>query len=256
MNLQGKNNYKVLVIDDDEVAVEELKKALAKHASFSIAATAGTAGQGRGLIMAERPDLLFLDVELPDMLGVKFLNSLKDEIDWDIRVVFYSAHSKYILNAMRESAFDYLVKPFEQAELDGIIARFEKEHGNGEKKPIAGNADGYLLQNSFLAATLTGYKMIRIDEIGYFVHRGLRKQWHAVLADGESLCLRRGTSAETILGYSPSFVQISQSCIININYLAMICGSECKLYPPFDNASNLAISRNYLRKLQEIIKMI
>lgn len=77
-----------------------------------------------------------------------------------------------------------------------------------------------------------------------------------MLVDQNNLNLKRGTKAETILSYSPSFIQISQSIIINVNYLAMIQGKECKLYPPFDKVQGLQISRNYLKKLQEMLNFI
>ena len=248
--------YIALIIDDDSTATSELRKGLAAHPEFTVAGAATTATAGERLLFRLRPDILFLDVELPDMQGVAFLNSIKERIDWRMSVVFYSMHSKYILSALRESAFDYLLKPFEQEELDGIITRYKENLGKTLQPTAQQTQQGNALKNCFLAATVTGYRMIHVEEIGYFEHKGLRKQWHAYLASGESLCLKRGTSAETILGYSPAFIQISQSCIVNANCLAMIYGNECKLYPPFDKAEKLTISRNYLKKLQETLNFI
>lgn len=248
--------YIALIIDDDSTATSELRKGLAAHPEFTVAGSATTATAGEQLLFRLRPDILFLDVELPDMQGVAFLNAIKERIDWRMSVVFYSMHSKYILSALRESAFDYLLKPFEQEELDGIIARYKENISKPQPLTAQQPQQGNALKNCFLAATITGYRMIHVEEIGYFEHKGLRKQWHAHLSSGESLCLKRGTSAETILGYSPAFIQISQSCIVNANCLAMICGNECKLYPPFDEADKLTISRNYLKKLQETLNFI
>ena len=248
--------YIALIIDDDSTATSELRKGLAAHPEFTVAGSATTATAGEQLLFRLRPDILFLDVELPDMQGVAFLNAIKERIDWRMSVVFYSMHSKYILSALREAAFDYLLKPFEQEELDGIIARYKENISKPQPLTAQQPQQGNALKNCFLAATITGYRMIHVEEIGYFEHKGLRKQWHAHLSSGESLCLKRGTSAETILGYSPAFIQISQSCIVNANCLAMICGNECKLYPPFDEADKLTISRNYLKKLQETLNFI
>ena len=248
--------YIALIIDDDSTATSELRKGLAAHPEFTVAGSATTATAGEQLLFRLRPDILFLDVELPDMQGVAFLNAIKERIDWRMSVVFYSMHSKYILSALRESAFDYLLKPFEQEELDGIIARYKENISKPQPLTAQQPQQGNALKNCFLAATITGYRMIHVEEIGYFEHKGLRKQWHAHLSSGESLCLKRGTSAETILGYSPAFIQISQSCIVNANCLAMICGNECKLYPTFDKADKLTISRNYLKKLQETLNFI
>ena len=204
--------YIALIIDDDSTATSELRKGLAAHPEFTVAGSATTATAGEQLLFRLRPDILFLDVELPDMQGVAFLNAIKERIDWRMSVVFYSMHSKYILSALRESAFDYLLKPFEQEELDGIISRYKENISKPQPLTAQQPQQGNALKNCFLAATITGYRMIHVEEIGYFEHKGLRKQWHAHLSSGESLCLKRGTSAETILGYSPAFIQISQSC--------------------------------------------
>lgn len=84
----------------------------------------------------------------------------------------------------------------------------------------------------------------------------MRKLWNVYLNDGNVLSLKRGTSAEDILNYSRSFVQISQSMIINIAYLSSIHGKLCRLYPPFDMRTDLLISRGYLKKLQERLNFI
>ncbi len=245
-----------MIIDDDHIAVAELVKALGKHPEFQVVATCHNAGEGKQRLFEKRPKLLFLDVELPDMQGMALLNSIKEEIDWDLRVVFYSMHSKYILNAMRESAFDYLLKPFEQQELDGIIERYHKESATplatSDTKPTSKS----ILKDSFLAATATGYQMIRLDDIGFFARKGLRRQWSAMLSDGDELFLRRGTTAKLILSYSPLFVQTDQSHIINVKYLAMISDGNCRLFPPFDFADDLKISQSQMRKLQELLNFI
>lgn len=248
--------HETMIIDDDRIAVAELVKSLERHPEFRIVATCHNAQEGKQNLFEKQPKLLFLDVELPDMQGLALLNSIKEEIDWDMRVVFYSMHSKYILNAMRESAFDYLLKPFEQQELDGIIERFHKE---STTLPVTSHVEPTsksILKDSFLAATATGYRMIRLNEIGFFARKGLRRQWSAMLSNGDELFLRRGTNAKLILSYSPLFVQTDPSHIINVKYLAMICDGNCRLFPPFDFADDLKISQSQMRKLQELLNFI
>lgn len=249
--------FSTLIVDDDQAAIDELKRGLAKHSSsIDIIGECCNAQSARETIFQEKPDILFLDVELPDMKGIEFLNSIKGFLDWDMIVIFYSAHSNYILNAMRESAFDFLLKPFSSEELDGVMERVYRSKKENDSKDGIGSPEKTFIQGSFIAATVTGYRIIKLEEIGYFTHQGIRKQWYANLTSGESLCLKRGTSAENILGYSQLFLQISQSTIVNINYLAAIDGKNCTMLPPFDSSTNLKISRNYLKKLQEKLNLI
>lgn len=77
-----------------------------------------------------RPDILFLDVELPDMKGIELLEQINSCITWNMQVIFYTAYDKYMINAIRESAFDYLLKPIDRKELECIITRFLKRWTN------------------------------------------------------------------------------------------------------------------------------
>ena len=67
---------------------------------------------------------------------------------------------------------------------------------------------------------------------------------------------RKNISAEQILTSSPSFIQIHQSYIININYLIMIRDKKCVFYPPFDHIRDLQVSKLYLKKLQDKFLML
>ena len=75
------------------------------------------------------------------------------------------------------------------------------------------------------------------------------------LSDLKMLQLKRGTTAEIILKYSLSFVQISHNFIINIEYLSFINNGMCIMQPPFDRL-NLKITRTYLHLLQDKFETI
>ena len=67
--------------------------------------------------------LLFLDVELPDMLGMDAAVRLRRVTDWNMHIVFYTAYDKYLIDALRNFAFDFLLKPVDSAELDIVVDR-------------------------------------------------------------------------------------------------------------------------------------
>jgi two-component system LytT family response regulator len=248
--------FKVQIIDDDEIAIDELAKSLSKYPQFEIVGKNNNAAAGEKTLFAEQPDLLFLDVELPDMKGLELLNTIHDRILWDMKVIFYSSYEKYILSAMREAAFDFLLKPFDADELHGILERFIRHAGDADTHAEPAKAPECQGEHNFLISTVTGYRKVSTDDIGIFEHNNMRKLWNVYLNDGNVLSLKRGTSAEDILNYSRSFVQISQSMIINIAYLSSIHGKLCRLYPPFDMRTDLLISRGYLKKLQERLNFI
>ena len=249
------NKMRAVIIDDEETAIDNLCFELKKYQWISVEGIACNGKAGIRLIEKERPDLLFLDVELPDVLGLNLLSEMRDEVLWDMKVVFYTSYDKYLLQALRESAFDFLLKPFETEDLKVVIERYRKAVASIPATPSSSFSSSVSAlmpqQGMFMISTVTGFKLLRLEEIGYFEYLKDKRQWQVVLFNQTRLNLKRNTKAEDIIGYSQAFIQISQSAIVNVNYLAMIDGKCCQLYPPFHDKSDLVISRSFLKGLQD-----
>ena len=245
------DKYKVIIVDDDDVALESLSFELGKDARFSLEKTARNGKQGKKAILKTRPDLLFLDVEMPDITGMELLQEIRDDISWNMRVVFYTAYDKYMIQAIRESAFDYLLKPFEEQELKDILARFVKQAEMGQKATLPMGMPLHSGQTFIVFTPTNDMRALRSAEVGFFRYCSDRRQWEVVLNDQPPLVLRRGMTAEQITQYSPCFVQIHQSYIINIDYLMIIKDNKCILYPPFDKITELLVSRKHKKELQD-----
>ena len=252
MNVEDK--YKVVIVDDERTAIDALRRELGAYQELEIKGTANNGAKGKKMIMELRPDLLFLDVELPDVLGLNLLSEMRDEVLWDMKVVFYTSYDKYLLQALRESAFDFLLKPFSAEDLKVVIDRYRKAVRSAVVAPPSFASSIIALmpqQGMFMISTVTGFKLLRLEEIGYFEYLKDKRQWQVALFNQTRLNLKRNTKAEDIIGYSQAFIQISQSAIVNVNYLAMIDGKCCQLYPPFHDKSDLVISRSFLKGLQD-----
>lgn len=247
------DTYKVVIVDDDELSRDNLSFALGKDERFSLEGLAHNGRQGRKVIAKVRPDLLFLDVEMPDQTGMELLQEMRESLSWPMKVVFYTAYDKYAIQAIREAAFDYLLKPFEEQELQDILGRFVEQAGK-EAAPVEDTPVRAFVQpgQTFIVFTPTNdMRALRPSEIGFFRYCSDRKQWEVFLNNQPPLALRRGMTAEQITQYSSNFVQIHQSYIINIDYLMLIKESKCLLYPPFDQVTELLVSRKYKKRLQE-----
>ena len=231
--METEEKYKVVIVDDERTAIDALRRELEPYREFEVKGIAGNGAKGKKMIMELHPDLLFLDVELPDTLGLNLLSEIREDILWDMKVVFYTSYDKYLLQALRESAFDFLLKPFEAEDLKVIMDRYRKAMSSTSLPllPSFASSISALMpqQGMFMISTVTGFKLLRLEDIGFFEY----------------------TKAEDIISYSQAFVQISQSAIVNVNYLAMIDGKCCQLYPPFHDKNDLIISRSYLKELQE-----
>lgn len=110
--------YRTVIIDDEESAIDNLCFELQRYTYISIEGKARNGVLGMKLIEKIRPDLVFLDVELPDMRGMDMVAKLKGYVSWNMSVIFYTAHDKYVIDALRAKAFDFLLKPVDSDELD------------------------------------------------------------------------------------------------------------------------------------------
>ena len=102
---------KTIIIDDEQTSIDALTQKLQSYDDITIAGTAQSGLKGIVLVRNAQPDLLFIDVEMPDMSGLEFLNQIGNIIQKPCKVVIYTAHSNYILPAFRGKAFDFLLKP-------------------------------------------------------------------------------------------------------------------------------------------------
>ncbi len=132
---------KVIIIDDEAPSRKALQIALTDYCTtVKIVAIAETPQQGIEAILAHKPDLVFLDVQMPGMSGFDLLSHFP-QIDFDI--VFITAHDHYAIKAIRFSALDYLLKPIQIDELMGAVKKAEekknKKHTNWQYKSLYEN---------------------------------------------------------------------------------------------------------------------
>lgn len=250
--------YSVILIDDEASDIERLRVSLADFPEMIVIGVASCANSAEALILEKRPDLIFLDIELPVKSGLELLGDLRDRVNWEMKVVFYTSYMRYLLNALRESAFDFLLKPYGKEDFEIVVNRFLADRES--KRPARTFCDSMsrVLPSSqtFMVATISGFQILRLEQIGYFEHMKKEKQWCVVLHDQNRLLLRRNTKAEDILSYSPSFVQVNQQIILSLNYLTMIDGKFCILAPPFEQRKDIAISRHFLKIMREKVSLL
>ena len=250
--------YKVAIIDDDEYSADNLCLELKRYNRLSVEGMARNGLNGKKLLEKVHPDLLFLDVELPDMKGMELLGQIKESVTWNMHTVFYTAYDKYMIYAIREAAFDYLLKPIDKKELKGIVSRFMQKEEEAASVSFVVPPRVYAAgEHTFMISTPTNdLRILRSVDIGFFRYNSERKLWEVVLNNQTSLLLKKNTTADNIKGYDSCFVQIHQSYIININYLMMIKEGRCVMFPPFENITELQMSKKYKKELQDRFYML
>ncbi|MEW8956711.1 LytR/AlgR family response regulator transcription factor [Clostridium sp.] len=104
-------SLKVLIVDDEEIMRKILKKAVEKSKEFNLIAEASSGEEAIEIFKIEKPNVVFLDVEMKGMNGVECAKILVD-IDSSVKIIFATGYSDYMTEAFEVYAFDYIVKPF------------------------------------------------------------------------------------------------------------------------------------------------
>lgn len=129
---------KALLVDDERLARNELRRLLAVFPEISIAGEATNAAQARDQLAALKPDLIFLDVQMPGETGMQFLESLEPPVP---HVIFTTAYDEFAVKAFELNALDYLLKPVDPARLATAIVRLHEKVSSGAigeaAKPVA-----------------------------------------------------------------------------------------------------------------------
>jgi len=124
---------RALLIDDERLARSELRRLLADFPEIEIVGEAAQAKQAREQMAALKPDLLFLDVQMPGETGIEFLESLAPPVP---HVIFTTAYDEFAVKAFELNALDYLLKPVDPARLSAAVDRLPGLKQPAGPKPV------------------------------------------------------------------------------------------------------------------------
>lgn len=247
-----KTLFEVFIIDDNKSSIDSLRMSLEGRKQFFVSGFSESATEGRKRLFLKRPDLLFLDIELRECSGFEFLDSIKDQLCWPMQVVFYTAYDKYMLQALRASAFDYLLKPFSEKELDQILSRFLDDPFKKQmwlnKLDLVSNTIN--TDKTFMIPVARGHQFIKMSQICFFEYRKSDRCWFLNTSDGSSIKLKHEIKAVNILKLVSNCMRISQTHIVNPEYLSRYDGVMCYLSPPHFSDKGFPVSRDCCKNLR------
>ena len=247
------DKIRTIIVDDDPVSIEKLSADLKNFPEVRVIETATTVEKARKAILDMQPDLLFLDVEMPGMSGIDLLREIQPDIDPGMRVIFHSAHDKYMRNAMLISDFDYfLLKPYLPEELSIAIKRVQMKES---KATIEQLLQKIIHEKRFALQTVTGIKVLTYNEVVYFEFPKNARNWQINLGDKRTVRLRSTVTSKDILAITPNFVQINQRCIVNIIHLSHIENKtmKCTLN---GSVTEHEISPKYYKAIKEFLSIL
>ena len=235
-----------LAIDDEPLALRQLRNYIAKIPYLELAGCCNNALEAQEFLAARSVDLIFADINMPDLSGVEFVRALPQRP----MVIFTTAYSEYAVEGFRLDAVDYLLKPFSFADFSRSAAKANSLHELllNQREPGEPLAEATPRDQEYLSIK-ADYKvsLVRISEIVYLESEGEYVRLH--LADRTTITtLFRLKNMEAALP-AASFMRVHRSYIVNLQRIKGFVKGRIFL----SDAEYVPIGENYRDAFQEYI---
>ncbi len=204
---------KTIIVDDERLARNELKRLLEDFPRINIVGEAANADEAIELINELNPDLLFLDIQMPGKNGFELLETIEDRVP---EVIFTTAYDEYALKAFEYNALDYIMKPIDSVRLAEAIQKVESEMKRAEVAP----AETYLGESDQVFVK-DGEKcwFVKLGKVRLFESMGNYVRLH--FEDQKPMILKSLNSLEERLD-PKIFFRANRKHIINLNWIDKI----------------------------------
>ena len=238
---------KCIAIDDEPLALRQISAYIAKIPYLELAATFNNAIEAQQRLASERVDLIFVDINMPDLNGVDFVRALTDRP----MVVFTTAYSEYAIDGFKLDAVDYLLKPFSFADFSRAAAKanslYELRQGRLPAQPDS-DSEATPKDREYISVK-ADYKvsLVRIADIVYIESEGEYVRMH--LCDGSTITtLFRLKNMEAALP-SEQFMRVHRSYIVNLQAIRSYVRGRIFL----SDTEYVPIGENYKEAFQNYI---
>jgi two-component system, LytTR family, response regulator len=234
----GPGKIRTAIVDDEPLARSNLSTLLRLDPEIEIVSECGSGVDAPQEIRRAQPDLLFLDVQMPECDGFDVLELLGKDVP--AAVVFVTAYDQYALRAFEAGALDYLLKPFDDARFGVAVNRAKQKIARGKDQPR---------RLEFLTIKSAGQvAFISLPEIDWIE----AADYYAGLHVGGKTHLLRRSIAELEQELDPVlFCRIHRSTIVNLNRVRGLKLDEDGDYTVLlESGTTLRLSRRYRKQLQ------
>jgi len=218
---EGSNlpNISAVIVDDEELARHLVREYLSAHPEIEIVGECANGFEAVKVVTELKPDLLFLDIQMPKLNGFEVL----DLLEKNFAVIFVTAYDEYALKAFDVHAVDYLLKPFSKARFDEALLRAKERIGGNQSPGLSKLAAEAHPKTKPIGRVLIreGSKVhvIPVEKVDYVE---AQDDYFAVKAEGKKL-LKQGTLSALEQELDPKrFPRIHRSYILNIDRLSKI----------------------------------
>ena len=247
------NMIKALIIDDEPAALEALKMKLEMYCeNVEVVATCNSAKEGLQAINEHKPQLIFLDIEMPWMNGFEMLDCLGDNIDFD--VVFVTAYDQYAIRAFKVKAQDYLLKPVDKDDLIQCVNRINVDTTTFKRENLTEllqEMDKSLSAKRILLHTKNAIEIVNQNEINYL--QADSNYCNVYTSDGKRIMVTKTLNSLEKLLDENIFMRIHRSFTANINCIKKIASEDGAFDVVLLDGSVLPVSRRRKDDLLEVL---
>jgi two-component system LytT family response regulator len=248
---------RVFVTDDEAPARRKLLRFLTEEPGVVIVGETSNGPDTISGVRDTQPDLLFLDIQMPGMDGFGVVDALGDMVP---RVIFVTAHDEYALRALEIHAFDYLLKPFDQARFSKVLADARREAEKGRQNELQ-----VRLRQLLEEVQSPRNPRLLVEENGRGILIALNLiDWAE--ADRNYLKLHVGTHTYTVRGTiegiekkldSEQFLRINRSSLIRIDFIRELqkwTHGEYRII--LQSGHTLMWTRRYLDRHSQLVRQV
>jgi two-component system, LytTR family, response regulator len=237
---------KAILVDDEPDSIRLLALLLKEHCpEVQIAGKYTSSIEGLLAIKTLKPDVVFLDIEMPEMNGFELLDQLDDIF---FSLVFITAYNEFALKAFRFSALDYLVKPLDASDLKEAIKKAEKQHriDHGQLELLQSQLQRQQLPQKIAVAFKNSVVFVELKELVYCEAEG--NYTKLFLTTGKTHLLSKTLREVQEVLEEKNFLRVHRQYLINLDHIKAYHKGE-SAYLVMAGDVNIAVAKNHKERL-------
>ena len=249
---------RAVIVDDEPLARKRILDLLRDNTDIRVVGECGSGNAAMELLEREKPDLMFLDVQMPEVDGFELLEAAEASVP---AVIFVTAYDKYALRAFDAQAVDYLLKPFNEARFQQALQRAKEKIGKATAGPMnaellsllkdvqAGRkpAERLVIKSGGRVLFLKAAEIDYVEAAGNYLNLYVGKETHLIRETMQSLEARLDPER---------FLRIHRSTIVNLERIKELqpwFGGEYVVI--LRDGRKLTLSRTYRARVQQLLEV-
>jgi two-component system LytT family response regulator len=239
------------IAEDEPLARDVLRDAIYAHPRLRLVGEAGDGATALAQIDRIQPDVVFMDIQMPELTGLEVLRRL----NCAPQIVFTTAYDQYAVTAFELNAVDYLLKPFTRARFDAAVARLLESPGAPREVMDAALSQAALAAPGRLERILVRDRgrifPLSLNDIAYLK---ADSKYTAIAARGQTFLVRIGISELEAQLDPARFIRIHRSALVNLDFVdSMRADDQSQLVIQMRDGTELTASREASKVLREMV---